>query len=140
VDAAQFDRLAKMLCAASTRRRTLAGLLGLGLAGLRESQHVMAKTKPKKPKRCKKSTCPTGCCALSECVIGAFDTCGTGGGACIDCHHAPGLHCNTGTCECRPGRGCCIRDGVDPRPNPCSACCSGACLLDDPLNGCLIRP
>jgi hypothetical protein len=52
VDVGRFDRLARTLGAASTRRRALTGLLGLGLAGLHGAERVMAK---KKPKPCKKA-------------------------------------------------------------------------------------
>ena len=136
MDQQHFDSLAKTFGAASTRRRALAGLLGLGLARLHEAERVMAKNTPKKPKRCKKSTCATGCCALGTCVIGEYDVCGTGGEECISCSAAVGLHCNVGQCECRPGRGCCIRDETVPTPDPCTACCSGSCLGGNPINGC----
>jgi hypothetical protein len=136
MDPLRFDSLAKTFGAASTRRRALAGLLGLGLAGLHGSERLVAKKKPKKPKRCKKSTCATGCCALGTCVVGEFEVCGTNGEACISCRDAVGLSCTLGRCECRPGRGCCIRDKTVPTPDPCTACCSGSCSGGDPINGC----
>jgi hypothetical protein len=137
LDAEQFDAMAKAVRRGASRRRVLAGLLGVELlTGPFGAERVMAKNKPKQPKRCKKSTCETGCCALGTCVVGEYNVCGTGGEACIDCYAAVGLSCNTGRCECRPGRGCCLRSGVDPTPSPCTDCCSGSCLGGNPINGC----
>jgi hypothetical protein len=137
VDAEQFDAMAKAVRSGASRRGLLAGLLGVGLMmGPSGVVRVVAKNTPKKPKRCKKSTCATGCCAVGTCVIGEYDVCGTGGEACISCSAAVGLHCNVGQCECRPGRGCCIRDETVPTPDPCTACCSGSCLGGNPINGC----
>ena len=99
-----------------------------------KGKHQGQDTDPAQP--CGATTCATGCCALGTCVIGEYEICGTGGEVCIGCTAAPGLNCNVGRCECRAGQGCCIRSGVDPRPNPCTDCCSGTCLSGDPINGC----
>ena len=137
MDAEQFDAMAKAVHSGASRRHVLAGLLGVGLVtGSFGVERVMGKNTPKEPKRCKKSTCETGCCALGTCVVGEYNVCGTGGEACIDCSAAVGVHCDTGQCECRPGRGCCIRDGAIPTYDPCTACCSGSCLEGNPINGC----
>jgi hypothetical protein len=53
VEAVRFDRLAKTLDAALTRRRALGGLLGLGLTGAHGVERTTAKPKPKHCKNAK---------------------------------------------------------------------------------------
>jgi hypothetical protein len=75
VDAEQFDAMAKAVTFGASRRRVLAGLLGVGLMGLCGGEGAKAKhkpEKPKKPKLCKKAkdcgagtTCQDGACVLA---------------------------------------------------------------------------
>jgi hypothetical protein len=60
MDPSRFDALTKSLTAVTTRRRALAGLLGVGLTGLLRTQSVTAQSqgKPKKlrPSRARRTS------------------------------------------------------------------------------------
>src|SRR5215217_5245491 len=94
-----------------------------------DKDHDKDKDKDKdRDQTCDATICATGCCDGTTCQTGQYATCGTGGGACVNCDAAI-AGCTSAVCECRAGRGCCVQSGEEPAflDLECTACCSGDC-------------
>lgn len=164
MDGNRFDALAKTLIAATSRRRTLSGLLGgtLGLLGLADPDGAWSaksgrcKKKCDECEKCQKGKCRKTKSGKKRCKKGKCQPKANG----TPCFEATGA-CQNGRCVCPSGREECPADpgrcipvcgpGTTRNPLTCgccqttnqtctplganSACCSGACAPGVPPNG-----
>jgi hypothetical protein len=153
MDDARFDRLARTLVGSTTRRSTLASLLGGTLAAqlsVVDTEAARRRGKRSKRKRCKggKTRCGKTCCT-------APDTCGGGNPGTPGVCGCTKLTCQAGQCG-TPSDGCggtlncggcaqpalcggggtanvcgCLADGEVTIAGNCQACCSKDCCAND---------
>ena len=124
MDGNRFDAIAKTLIAATSRRRTLGGLLGgtLGLLGLADPEEAWSaksgRCKPKcdKCERCEKGKCRRTKSGKKRCKKGK-------------CVLQPGApRCGAGEVRNPDTCGCCQTNGQRCSPPGVGNCCSEGCF------------
>ena len=142
MDAVRFDRLAKSLGSALTRRCALGGLLGLGLTGGSGVERATAKPKPNHCKNTTSAQCKTyHICGVrgATCdpgVLGTVCECVLTVEGCIACvNDTVGQECHTTDPACTSSEECELRPGFGPGSvcgEPNFGCCGQVCLRPCP--------